>query len=247
MSELWAITVALSHEAKGLLATMKVGSKTQYGPIKVYEGQLGKKDCLLVQTGMGPHNAQRATEFLVREFPVTHVLSTGYCGALIQSLKNSDAVLATSLLSTQNDSQPINPDPEMAQTIQRKIEEGNIPIQRGTMITSEKPVLKVKDKEDLGKRTGAIAVDMESYSVLKALQGSKNIASLALRFVVDALEDDLTATEAFLDPQTGFQPKGLVGEVFRRPKILMKLPGLERNAHRARKRLVRSIHRIFDV
>ncbi len=247
MQPLWAITVALSHETKGILSVMKVGSQTRYGKIKVWEGFVGETNCVLMQTGMGPAMAERAAQFLLREFPLTHVLSTGYCGALRDGLKNADAVLADTVLCTENNSPPIESDLEMVQEIRSKLEAGNIALHLGKLITSPQPVLGVKKKEELGKKSGAIAVDMESYSVLKVMSGSKKIASLALRFVVDALHDDLSCTEAFLNPEAGFQPGNLVRVAVRKPKILMELPGLERLALRARKKLNRAVQRIFSV
>jgi nucleoside phosphorylase len=242
---LWAIIVALSHEAKAILSGMAVQSHTRYGPIKIYEGSFAGRECLLVQTGIGPRNAEQASRFLLDYYPVTHLISTGYCGALKEGIKNSEVVLATSLLSLGGNLPPLNPDHGFFAEIKERLGRAGFAVHCGPMVTSERPVLKREDKMKLGTAAGAIAVDMESYFVLKAAQESKKIVSLAMRFVVDALDDDLADTASFVDAQSGFQPMSLLREAIRQPKILMELPGLERQAGRARKKMSAAVQSIF--
>lgn len=246
MTELWAITIALPHEAKGILARMSPGSRIRYRKIKLYEGRWGDKECVLLQTGMGPENAERSTRFLLNSYPVTHLISTGYCGALISGIENGEAVLATQVLTLEKSTPPISPAPDFFNYVKNKLKNKNIISRSGALITSDHPVLQVEEKEKLGKTTGAIVVDMESFFVLKVAREFEKITSLAIRFVVDALRTNLADTSAFLDNQAGVQPLNLIREMFRKPKIFLQLPGLERLATRARKSMEGSLGAIFD-
>lgn len=245
MSELWAITVALSHEANGLLPAMKWSSHTRYGHVHVYEGLWGHHECLLVQTGMGPKNAEKATRFLLKNFSITHLISTGYCGGLKPGLNNSDILIASSVLGREQ-GPPLCPNAELLAWVEDRLKQSKIEYQSGPMVTSGQAILKSSEKTQIHQETGAWAVDMESYSVLKVAGEDEKIASLALRFVVDALQDDLTDTSSFVDDQAGFKMKPFMGEVVRRPKILLELPGLERQARRARKTMTRTFQKIFQ-
>jgi len=247
ITDLLAITVALPHEAKAILPKMAISSKTQFGIGQFFEGKLGPHSCLLVQTGMGPQNAQKAAGFLIENYPVTHLLATGYCGALVPEIKNRDAILASELLSRTDSRQRIACDMSWGDRVAAKLTGLNIPVHRGVMVESPEPILKHEDKVTLAHETGALAVDMESFSVLNTVQRKEKITSLCLRFVVDALDDNLTNTEAFIEDTGGVKPLRLLGEAIRRPKLLIELPGLERLASGARKNLEKSIESVVSL
>ena len=235
LSELWAIAVALQHEAVGFLPKLSVRAETRFKQVRVWEGQWGGKDCLILCTGMGPGLAYRATRYALQEFPISHLLSTGYCGGLKAGWRAGDAVLPSAVQSSLPDEAPFPSDPALSDRAAKLLQNLNIPVHRESLVTVSKPALKTQEKEELAAKSGAGAVDMESYSILRAVQESgKKIASLTVRFVVDALEDELADTRPFFTPEQGLRPLALMGEVLRRPKILLELPGLEQKAARAR-------------
>jgi len=245
MKELWAITVALAHEAKPILSHLKVSSETHFKKMKLFEGRLGMKNCVVLQTGMGPEKAEKATRFLIEQYPITHLLSTGYCGALKPEIKNSEGILSNRIFFKQEGLRVLQGDDPMESWIQKKLSQAKLPFHQGPLLTVSEPVLDPVEKKNLGEETGALAIDMESFSVLKVAQENQKIASLVLRFVVDAQEDSLSDTQNFMDKEKGFQPWGLVQEMLRRPKILLQLPGLERMAHRARQNMEKAILALF--
>lgn len=245
--ELWGITVALAHEAEGFLPKFSVSAETRFRGLRVWEGRLGAKECVLLQTGMGPLRAEKAARYLLKEYPVTHLLSTGYCGGLREGIANGDAVIADTLLG-EGDSLKLEVDPNLLREGMDMCKKLEIPVHRGALITVSRPVLKRLDKQKLAQKSSAIAVDMESFSVLREVRESgKKIASFSIRFVVDAVGDELTDTEAFFDPESGLKPLGLLREAVRRPSIMLKLPGLERKASHARVQLTKFIRGWFGV
>ncbi len=89
---------------------------------------------------------------------------------------------------------------------------------------------------------------MESAAILQAAaESGKKIASVTVRFIVDALGDELTDTGPFLDENAGVKPLSLVREMIRRPKLLKELPDLGRKAGRARASLNRFVSRFFGM
>lgn len=250
MSERWAIVLALPHEAGSLLPEISSRAFTRYRGFKIWEGRLGRNEIVLLQSGMGPERAGKATAFLLEQFAVTHLLSTGYCGGLNSEIRNADAVIAESIVM---DSDPgeTSGTPLDATALRRArnvLEELQIPFYSGRLLTASRPILKVAEKQALAGQTGAVAVDMESGAVLKiASRSPKKIASLCVRFVVDALGDELTDTGAFLDAEARVKPLSLARELVRRPKLMMQLPGLERLASRARSNLTKFVLKFFSV
>ncbi len=238
---LWAVVLALPHEAKALLPDLKIQAETRYHASKLYEGRYQDKPLLLLQTGMGPKNARRAVEFLLAHHPVTHVVITGYCGGLVPGLKTGSAIWATKLISQKSGLDPIEPHINGEDTLQSGLRDQGLDLHLGPLVEVAKPVLDLEGKQGLFRQFGAVGVDMESFSVLNALKEQKNIASLILRFVVDPLEENLVDTEAFMDEQSGLRPWKLLKETFRNPKLLIDLPQLDRLAKGARRQLKKAL------
>jgi len=243
----WALTLALPHEVKAVLGRMKIRALTRFQGAKFWEGALGRHELILVQTGMAPAKAERSAKFLIERYPITHLLSSGYCGGLREDLRTGDAVLASEVTSgaTAADSSETS-DRELLEQARRCLSELKIPHHTGRLLTSSKPILKIPEKKKVFSQSQAIAVDMESYAILKAVQTSgKKIASVTVRFVVDAAQEELVDTGAFLDENSQVRPLKLAQEILRRPKILMDLPALDRKASQARARMAEFFQSFF--
>jgi adenosylhomocysteine nucleosidase len=247
-NELWAITVALPHEAGALRTHFHAVTKTRFRHMTLEEGRIGDRDALLVVTGMGPDRAAASARFLFEQYAVTHLISTGYCGALRGGLACGDAVVAERCAFLAEPQAGSLSDLPLLRRVEAALKQADIPIHLGTLITVAQPVLKSAEKELLGAKTGAIAVDMESAAVLRAAaESSKKIASVTVRFIVDALGDELVDTGSFLDENAAVKPLRLARELLRRPKLFQELPDLGRKAARARVSLTRFLGHCFGM
>lgn len=245
-NELWAITVALPHEARALRSHFQAATKTRFRHMTLEEGRIGGRDALLVVTGMGPKRAAASARFLFEQYNVTHLISTGYCGALQDGMVCGDAVLAERCAFLQEPRGGSLSDLPLLRKMEAALQQGGIAVRLGTLLTAEQPVLKTSEKESLGAKTGAIAVDMESAAVLQAAaESDKKIASVTVRFIVDALGDELADTGAFLDENAAVKPLSLARELLRRPRLFQELPDLGRKAARARVSLARFLGHCF--
>lgn len=240
------IVVALPHEAQAVLPHLKTQSMTRYQQAKIYEGLLASRPTLLLQTGIGGPAAEAAMEFLLNYFPVDRVLVTGYCGGLSADLPTGAAILADKIFFRTRDAL-VTTGQRWGEEVFRRLQSQGIPIHRGHLVQVEKPALTPEAKKKLGETFGALGVDMETFSVLKIAQRRENIASLALRFIVDPLGVDLMDTEAFVDSTGNVQGMPFVKAMLRRPKMLFRLPGLERMASQARRSLEASLKVIFEL
>lgn len=247
LGKLWAVVVALPHEAKAFLPKVKVASITNFQGSKIYEGTWKQHPVLLLQTGLGPRRAYQATSFLLAHYPVTHLVSTGYGGALDPGLKVGDGILATSLLDRGNPEEIIRPKFPNLKALADHLKSLEFPFYSGRLLQSSSQVLAKKEKEELAKEFKALEVDMESFAVLKAAAEKEKIASLALRFIVDEQSVNLPDTSSFLDNAGGVHMSPLVREAVRRPKILVALPQLERWAKVARGHMEKAIDTLINL
>ncbi len=195
---------------------------------------------------MGPERAGASTQILLDRYPVTHLLSTGYCGGLREAWANGEAVLGNPLRFHEGSDREYFPDPELAAKVRATLTELGEPCREGLMLCSARPILKTEEKRSLAQDSQAVAVEMESGAILETVRiSSKKIASVTLRFIVDALEDELTDTGPFIGENAEVKPLRLVREVLRRPRLLKDLPDLGRKAHRARERMKRFVDAFF--
>ncbi|HKX11689.1 MAG TPA: hypothetical protein VJP40_00960 [bacterium] len=246
LSELWAITVALPHEADGLLPLFSPRAEYRERSLRIRELAFQNRDLLLVTTGMGPDRAASATRILLDRYPVTHLFSTGYCGGLREGWANGEAVLGDPVRFLEGPEREYFPDSVMAAQVRSALSGLGEPCREGPMLCSARPILKTEEKKSLARSHQAVAVEMESGAILETVRiSTKKIASVTLRFIVDALEDELTDTGSFIGENAEVKPLRLVREVLRRPRLLKDLPDLGRKAHRARERMKRFIDAFF--
>lgn len=130
-----------------------------------YEGILDGKRMMLAANGAGSTLASQAVEVALRAVIAAElssskleaVVSTGFCGALDSSLHESQIVLASSVVDEQTmdatDCAMVYASPDGFVT--------------GTVASANRVVQSSAEKAELGKRCGAIAVDMESSGAMQ--------------------------------------------------------------------------------
>lgn len=229
---------------------MKVASKTPYGAGALYQGEYHGEPIILLRTGMGAKNAASATEFLLAHYPVSHLLVSGYCGGLASHIHSGDAVVASSLGELGEDAVDFSLKIAASTQLTTLLSAHDIPCHEGAMLQSKSAVRSSVQKKQLYEKHDALAVDMESYTVLQVVekfeqsatkQDTAKIASFVLRFVVDSAEHELADTQSFVNEQGWVKPLQLAGEMLKSPRLIKDLSALEQLASTARAQLAKSI------
>ncbi|MBR4455942.1 MAG: 5'-methylthioadenosine/adenosylhomocysteine nucleosidase [Solobacterium sp.] len=86
---------AMAPEVAILHDRMNVESETEKAGMKFWQGTIGTKDIVLVQSGIGKVNAAVCAQILIDCFEVTHILNTGIAGSLNDALNIGDIVIST--------------------------------------------------------------------------------------------------------------------------------------------------------
>ena len=145
--------------------------------MKFYKGKIYDKDIVLVKSGIGMVNASITTTLLFKEFGVDKILFSGVAGSLNRNVNEGDVVIGDSLLEYLFDATEfgyeIGTIPRMDTSIFRsdillnKIKNilKNDNIYYGKILSGDKFVSNLSEKEKLGEKFNALAVDMESASV----------------------------------------------------------------------------------
>jgi adenosylhomocysteine nucleosidase len=183
---------------------------------------------VVVESGAGIPKAERAVRDLVAVHSPTWILSCGFAGALSPMLRLGDVVAANELAD------------ETGQLLQIDLKMASDPARRlhvGRLVTVGKIVRTVADKKALAEKSGALAVDMETFGVARACR-ELHRKFLAFRVISDDLSADLPPEVLSIFGDTGAMRFGaVVGSLWKRPSSLGDLWRLREQAHHAADRL----------
>lgn len=182
----------------------------------------------MVEAGMGPVRAQRAAQALLDAHHPTWVVSTGFAGALQADLKIGHIVVANEIVGLSGE--PLKIDVGMNSDPARGLHVGRV-------LTVDRMVRTIADKQALAAQTGAVSVDMESLAVAKVCQSTKT-KCMAVRAVSDDLSTDLPPEVLSLVGETGAVRMGaVVASLWKRPSSIKDMWRLREHALTAAGRL----------
>ena len=115
----------------------------------------------------------------------------------------------------------------------------------GPLLSMPTVVASAAAKRDLGHRSGALAVDMESYSVGQAA-AQRHLPFAVLRTIFDTADENIALPlTTCLTPDGSLQPWRLVGCLVRHPELWHQLPHWWWTSHLAGNHLQRWLQHFF--
>ncbi|NIV40603.1 MAG: hypothetical protein GWN58_67765, partial [Anaerolineae bacterium] len=204
------------------------------------------KPLLLTVTGMGRQRAEASVEAVLAHPQITAVLSIGFSGALERQLKVGDLVLASELMGIRgSNGDEIEPtiyraDQKLLRTAEEALRTTSLRVVSGPTVTAPSIIATPAGKEGMGRQTGAVAVDMESYWVARAIS-SRGLPFLAIRAISDTQGESLPPFHHILDEEGNPRVCRLAAHLLRKPGSLVALGRLARNARQARRALTTGV------
>jgi adenosylhomocysteine nucleosidase len=180
------IVFALPEEARPLLRRLPPAGR----PGAPEPGLLYRSEALrltVYRSGAGAKAAAKIVAALPNREPSPQVLIVcGFSGGLRADLPVGALAVAEQVLDARGET--LTADPRLLAALGSV----RIPltIRRGTIATVDRVLGRADEKRELGARTGAIAVDMESAGAARAAI-ERGIPWLAIRTISDGLEDSL--------------------------------------------------------
>ena len=220
-----AIITACAHEAALVRRQLRVQQHTTGPAGPLWQGVVHQQDTVLLQCGMGPERAAQAVLWLGQHYQLAGVLSVGFAGALQAELRPGDALLVTHILA-QDDvacttsraaGSGIRPDARLAHIAAMAVAQAAVMSHTGTLLSTTAVVAQAAAKQALGQHSGALAVDMESYSVGQMAAQS--------HVLFDTARDNLALpVETCTTADGSLRPWRLVGCLACHPWLLLQLP-----------------------
>jgi len=207
----------------------------------------------LLQCGMGPERAAQAVLWLVQHYPLVGVLSVGFAGGLQADLARGDAVLVTNILAPYD--MPgsagraayvaIQPDARLAHIAAMAVAQAAVVSYTGTLLSTPTVVVQATAKRDIGRSSGALAVDMESYSVGQAA-AQHHLPFAVLRTIFDPVDDNVSFPVTMcIAPNGSVRPWRLLGYLACHPGLLLRLPHWWWTSHVAGRHVQRWLQHFF--
>jgi adenosylhomocysteine nucleosidase len=239
-----AVFGALNFEIRTMKKRMFIRKNTLLPQCNVFEGTYGSRELLLVLTGVGPRRASEATDFVLSNYPVSLVISTGFGGALNAKTRIGDMILYTALGCAEEPEtgaagQTLYTDTDLLSSALQGLQPSVPGLYAGKGVSSPAVCAKPEAKRLLGREFLADVVDMESYWIGRRA-AARGLPFLTLRAISDTVEDDLTELDPFLD-HNRLHPWKLIRNLTSHPHKLRLLTYYTRNANIAASRLAQAL------
>jgi len=227
-----AIITACAHEATRVRRCVHVQGHTTGTAGLLWQGTLYGQEVLLLQCGMGAERAAPAVLWLAQHYRLAGVLSVGFAGGLQADLARGDAVLVTNILASCALSGRadriaeigLRPDARLAHIAAMAVAQAGVVSYTGALLSTPAVLATALAKRDMGRQSGALAVDMESYSVGQAALQS-HLPFAVLRTIFDPADEPFSfPVTTCIAPNGSVQPWPLLGCLARRPGLWLHLP-----------------------
>jgi adenosylhomocysteine nucleosidase len=226
-----AVIFALGIESGGTADLLEQPSTTRVGGFAEHAGKLCGKETVVVESGVGPEAAAKATADVIDFHQPLWVVSAGFAGALEGSLRRGHILMASEVV--RSDAPPLS--------VGLKLHAKETPgLHVGRLVTTDKLIRTRAEKESLAKQHQALACDMETYAIAEVCR-QKNVRFLSVRIISDALDDELPKElERLLAQKTIAGKLGAAAKaVFQRPGSALDLFKLQDDALKASDRLAK--------
>ena len=209
-----AIVAALEREIRPLIAGWRVVRSAWDGrEFRFFENQ----NAVAVCGGIGPVAARRACEAVCASYHPEILISVGFAGALVASLKVGDIVVPEAVVDSSDGS---------------VVATGS----GSQRLVSVNEVATVKRKPLLAEKYRAVAVDMEAASVAKAA-GLRGVRFAAVKVISDDAGFEIPVVEGSVDSQGRFHEGRFLAGISVRPWLWGRVTRLARNSGLASKNL----------
>jgi adenosylhomocysteine nucleosidase len=245
-----AVITAMPEEYKAVADSLGAEAAAQVGTLRAGRFSRAGHEFLLVESGMGFHNAAKAAELLVREERPDLLVSAGFCGGIAPELQAGDVVVAKGIIIAGEDGfeeVPVPLSPAGRDFVARQAAERRRTF-GGTFVSTSVITSKRRLAGMLSGSYPNPVVEMESGAVAM-VAAENNIPLLAIRAVSDSAAEELGfSLDEFCDPDLRRIRIGKVLlTVLRKPRIIPQLVRLSRSSRRAAESLTAALSRLFPA
>jgi adenosylhomocysteine nucleosidase len=217
---------------------------------RLWRGVLYGQDTVLLRCGMGAARATCAATWLLQHYTLHGLLNIGFAGGLQASLSTGDALLPEHILAASHVASPhtptptggISPDACLTHLAATAADQAHLTQHRGTLVSVSEVLADAAAKQQLGQHSGALAVDMESYSIGQVAVAHA-LPFMTIRTIFDTCEDTIPfQVGSFTSPDGVVQPLRAWCYLVSHPRALLHIGPAWYKARRAGGALASWLH-----
>jgi adenosylhomocysteine nucleosidase len=243
------VVAAMPQEIAPLLRRIGSCRKERLEGCDLYRFELAGVPVSLIESGMGPHHAARATEVLIRHCRPSALLNFGFGGAVLPGLEVGDLVLAERIFFLERGTLTELPQPDAPyrRHLAQALAAGFPKLQLGSFVTAAEITGKAELAGELPQGLANPVLEMETAAVIR-VAAAAGLPVLALRAVSDAAGEELGfSLEEFCDQDLRIRLPRVLATVARKPWIIPQLIRLAGNTKRAGEQLAAGVHRTLEA
>jgi len=228
---------ALNIELAPFLLRCLTPKKYTGGEFTFRGGRYDDARVAVVESGPGFARARRATQALIEAHTPAYVVSCGFSGGLQPELQLGHIVMATAITDTHGHDMPLSFTPPS------QLPSG---VHAGRLVVADEIVRTSEEKQLLGERHNAMAVDMESLAVAQVCR-DLGVGFMAVRVISDDLQTDLPPEiHSVLAATPGRRIGAALGSLWKRPASYKDLWRLREQALYASERLAKFLDGVIE-
>lgn len=237
---------AIPQESKPIIRRFPGAAKLKLADYPAWAFKAGDNRVILVESGMGPANAEAATTALITFARPQMVLNTGFCGAIRPGIAVGDLVLAREQYSFTSGklSRELPPDSTLTGTMGHELKaEACFP---GVFISTASFANKIGISTFIPDNMNNPVLEMESMAVIRRCRQAC-IPVAALRVVSDSGDEDpAPLVSELFNPDFTLSRIRAVTILFRKPGLLPQLLNLAANSKKAGHALANALVRTLE-
>ena len=239
-----ALMAALAQELRSLKRSLQAREAFAQGACRIFNARFGPTPVLMVQSGMGRENAERAMNLLLARERIGPLLSIGFAGGLAERIEYGHIILCSSFRCEQDSGAPVyGADAHLLDRAQRAF--GSEPALRtGRCLTVSRPVASLALRRRAAQTFQADVADMESYWLAR-LAARHNIPFLGVRAITDTGHFELSPFDRCVRPDGRIAIAAVIPALLRHPWHASRGVSIMRRITRAQEALAHSVARLI--
>jgi adenosylhomocysteine nucleosidase len=228
-----AVTFALPVEGSEFLGLVRNKSGNERNGVRIIRGTIDDRQIELLHTGVGEKVCHERLGKFLRGQQFDFLISAGFAGALSDELQVGDLLLAKNFSTVQLS--------ENSSSL------SELPIHMADLITVAALIDSSEERNELGRTSGAAAVDMETEFIARTC-AAHGVPLLSLRVISDTPRDAFPAPSHVLFDvvKERTDPLKFVTFFLTHPNRLLALVRFARRIRRARRTLANALAQLVQ-
>jgi adenosylhomocysteine nucleosidase len=226
-----AIFSAFPQEIKQIIKNLKAKRSFERHPLTTFSARYSSKEIIIVLTGMGKANAERAVEYTVTKYSPDLALSIGFGGALYEGAVIGEIVWGSRVSLVQDDITETLNLPNLKDIAGGL--PGNFAVREGSILTLAKWMKKADIRKFLPAELSLPVCDMETFFLAKSAM-EKRLPFFAIRSITDLVGEEIPREFMSVTDQHGnYKLSRALKLILGNPKLMGDIIRIGRNSSTA--------------